>query len=204
MSRAIGSFESKQQQDNSLFSKHLKLFWGPPSLLLYGVKRPECETDPTLVRLEPKFIMRGATPLLSTYTFLVCTGNTVPLLIYLLTHSTEHSPSWEANLFSASQEIPRILWNPKVLCLIHKYPPPVPIPSQLDPVHSPTSYFLKIQLNIILPSKPGSPKWSLSFRFPHQNPVYTSPLPPFALHATPISFFSILSPEKYWVSSTDH
>ena len=24
---------------------------------------------------------------------------------------------------------------------------------------------------------PGSPKWSVSLRFPHQNPVYTSPLP---------------------------
>ena len=30
---------------------------------------------------------------------------------------------------------------------------------------------------ITLPSTPGSPKWSLSFRFPHQNPVYSSPLP---------------------------
>ena len=27
---------------------------------------------------------------------------------------------------------------------------------------------------------------------------------PYALHAPPISFFSILSPEQYWVSSTDH
>ena len=24
---------------------------------------------------------------------------------------------------------------------------------------------------------PGSAKWSFSFRFPHQNPVYVSPLP---------------------------
>jgi len=30
----------------------------------------------------------------------------------LLSHSTEKSPSWEAKLFPASQEIPRILWNP--------------------------------------------------------------------------------------------
>jgi hypothetical protein len=27
---------------------------------------------------------------------------------------------------------------------------------------------------------------------------------PHALHALPISFFSILSPEQYWVGSTDH
>jgi len=32
----------------------------------------------------------------------------------LLTHSTEQSPSLEANRFATSQEIPRILWNPKV------------------------------------------------------------------------------------------
>ena len=89
----------------------------------------------------------------------------------------EQNPSWEANRFVASQKIPRILWNPKVYYCIHKCPPPVPILSQLDPVHTSTSHFLKTYLNIILPSTPGFRKWSFSFRFPHQNPVYASLLP---------------------------
>ena len=98
-------------------------------------------------------------------------------LIFLLTYSTQHSPSSEANQFPVTQEIPRILWNPKVHYRIHKCPSPVPILSQLHPVHTPTSHFLKIHLHIILPSASGSPQWSLSLRFPHQNTVNPSPLP---------------------------
>jgi len=100
------------------------------------------------------------------------------LLTYLfLTYSMKNNPSCEGNRFPASQEISRTLRNPKVHYCTHTCPPHVPILSHLDPVHATNPHFLKIQLNIVLPYMLGSFKWSLSLRFPHQNPLFASALP---------------------------
>ena len=100
---------------------------------------------------------------------------------------------WEANSFTASQEIPHTLWNPKVHYRNHKCPPPVPILSQLDPVHTPISHFLKITLNIILLSMPGSPKWALSLRFHHQNTECASSFPIYATCPAQLMFLECIT-----------
>jgi len=109
----------------------------------------------------------------------------------LLTYSMEQSSFRAANHYSTSQEIPCILWNPKAHYCIYNCLPPVPILSQTDSVHAPTLQFLKIHLNIILPSMPRSSKWFFPSGFPTK-PLYISlSSPPFVLHAPPISFFLI-------------
>ena len=113
------------------------------------------------------------------------------------------SPSSEANWFAASQEIPRISRNPKVHYRTHKRPSPVSILGQPNPVHysHPTSWrsilILPTHLRLDLPSgllPSGFPSRTLTPPSPH----------PYAPHAQPISFFSILSPAQYWVRCTNH
>jgi hypothetical protein len=82
----------------------------------------------------PLYIISMAT-LLLTYLFTYLHSY---LITYLLSYSMQQNPSWESNQFSESQEIPRVLWNPKVYQNIRMRPPPVSILSQLDPVHMAT------------------------------------------------------------------
>ena len=113
-------------------------------------------------------------------------------------YSMQQSPSWEANRFSASQEIPRILWNPKVHSRVYKCTPPVLILSHIKPVRAPPSHFLKIHLNINIPSTPWSSKWSLYRRLPHQNLVRTSPLPNTCYMTSPSHSSRFYHPNNIW------
>jgi hypothetical protein len=62
------------------------------------------------------------------------------LFTYLLPDSLhEAESSWEANQLSTSQKFPHILWNPKVLCRLYKWPPLVPSLNKINQVHAPPS-----------------------------------------------------------------
>ena len=90
---------------------------------------------------------------------------------------------------------PSISRNPKVHYRTHKHPPPVSILGQPNLVHIPTFHLLEIHLNIVHPSTPRSPRWSPSFRFPHQDPIHppqltqTLHMPRWPLPAEICSFF---------------
>ena len=118
-------------------------------------------------------------------------------------YSMVQNPSWEANWFAASQEIPRISRNPKVHYRTHKPPPPVL--SWASPIQSiyphPTSWRSILILSTHL--RLGLPSGLFTSGFPSKT-LYTPSPHPYAPHAQPISFFSILSPAQYWVRSTNH
>jgi hypothetical protein len=70
-----------------------------------------------------------------------------------LTNSLDLNPSRQAAGSKATQELPSILWNLKDYYRVHRSrsPPLVAILSQINPIHTTTSYLLKIHLNIIRP-----------------------------------------------------
>lgn len=65
--------------------------------------------------------------------------------------------------------------------LSSEQPPTWPITRQMNPLHMLTRYIFTIHFNIILPSMPGSSKWSFSFGFCDRNYVF-----PMRVRAPPI------------------
>ena len=101
---------------------------------------------------------------------LLCCWEKIQSYWNLLTYCMVQSPSWAANWFAASQEIPRISRNTKVHYRTHKRLPPVSILGQPNPVHIPTSHFLQIHPNIITHLCLGLPSGLLPSGFPTKTP----------------------------------
>ena len=82
----------------------------------------------------------------------------------LITYFMQNSPSWEANWFSSTQEIPSILWYEKYYYRVYKYRPPVLILSHFSPINAlqPPSWssiwvtcsHLRLALSLRFPTKP--------------------------------------------------
>ena len=107
------------------------------------------------------------------------TGHTscvVPLLTYLFPYLLHTAESFlEAKRFSGSQEIPNTLWTTRFITGL-QVPTTRSFLSQIKPVHTPTPTSWRSILILFSHLGPGSLKWSLSLRFPHQNPLYASPV----------------------------
>ena len=105
------------------------------------------------------------------------------------------SPSWEADRSSASH--PAFYGTRRFITAFTSARHLSLYWANQSTAHPP-SHFLKIHLNIILPSMPGSYKWSLSLKFPHQKPVYTSPLPHTCYMPRPFYFSRFYHPNDFW------
>lgn len=86
------------------------------------------------------------------------------------------SPSREAAIHAASQELPNILRKPKVYCRVQNSPPPASVLNHINPGHTTTYYLSSIlilfsHLRVHIPS-------GLSFRFFHENTKSISSPPP--------------------------
>jgi hypothetical protein len=121
----------------------------------------------------------------------------------ILTYSMVQSPSWEANWFAASQEIPHFYGTRRFITALTSVRH-LSL-SWANPIQSTNPHPTSRKSILILSThlRLGLPSGLFPSGFPTKTLYAPSP-PPYTPHALPISFFSILSPAQYWVRSTDH
>jgi hypothetical protein len=105
----------------------------------------------------------------------------------------EKSLSWEANGFSASQEISRSPWNMKAHYRFNNSPPYALVLRQINPVHMPSHHFSHIRLRL--------PRHVFSSGFPNKT-LYAYLLFPirakFSAYLIPLDLITqIIFGEKY-------
>jgi hypothetical protein len=99
----------------------------------------------------------------------------------VLTVAPQTAPATEAD---NNEQRSRSTASPSTLQVhyrIHTSPPTVPILRHTNPVHDLPTHLSNNHFNTIFPSTSRSPKWPLSVRFPHQNPLCL-PLHPHTCH----------------------
>ena len=108
---------------------------------------------------------------------------------------TPCSPSSETNRFLASQEIPLILWFITAVTSVRHLS--LSCADRIQSISPYTSWKSILILSSHL--RLGLPSGSLSFRFPHQNPVYASPSP--TRTTCPAHLDITGTPLRFWMSN---
>jgi hypothetical protein len=120
-------------------------------------------------------------PYLTVLNLFICRSSLFKNIVSNSDHSLTHPWSWalleKSPIVQRTWELPKIVWNPKVHCRVHKIPPPVPILSQINPTYTISLYLPQILFNIIYPLTSWSFQSSLSFRLSHQYRIRIPPLP---------------------------